>query len=164
LNRSHSVTAEVEIPATGVEGPICAMGGVTGGWSLYVKDKCLVYCYNCVGKYYFVKSKTELPTSTKAKIRFEFEKTGQEKFGAGGIGRLYLNDSKVAEGEIPHTVKFRFSADESFDIGRDTGSPVTSEYKAAAEFTGKIKNVVIDLGGERHHDIEAEGRVAMKRQ
>jgi hypothetical protein len=41
---------------------------------------------------------------------------------------------------------------------------VTSEYKAAAEFTGKIKNVVIDLGGERHQDIEAEGRVAMKRQ
>jgi arylsulfatase A-like enzyme len=164
LNRSHNITAEVEIPAAGAEGPICAMGGVTGGWSLYIKDKRLVYCYNCVGKYYFVRSTIELPTPTKAKLRFEFEKTGQEKFGAGGIGRLYLNDSKVAEGEIPHTVRFRFSADESFDIGRDTGSPVTSEYKAAAEFTGKIKKIVIDLVGERHHDPEAEARVAMKRQ
>jgi hypothetical protein len=41
---------------------------------------------------------------------------------------------------------------------------VTSEYEAAAQFTGKIKKVVIDLVGERHHDPEAEARVAMKRQ
>jgi hypothetical protein len=42
-NRSHRVTAEVEIPASGAEGPICAMGGASSGWSLYVKDRKFVY-------------------------------------------------------------------------------------------------------------------------
>jgi len=111
-----------------------------------------------------VRSKKEVP-SGNVNLRFEFEKTGKEKFGAGGIGRLYINDEKVAEAQIPQTVKFRYSADESFDVGHDTGSPVTNEYKAGAQFTGgNIEKVVIDLAGERHIDHEAETKIAMKRQ
>jgi hypothetical protein len=63
-------------------------------------------------------------------LRFEFEKTGKEKFGAGGIGGLYINNEKVGECQIPRRVKFRYSADECFDTGVDSGSPVTTEYKA----------------------------------
>lgn len=111
-----------------------------------------------------MRSKKEVP-SGNVNLRFEFEKTGKEKFGAGGIGRLYINDEKVAEAQIPRTVKFRYSADESFDVGHDTGSPVTDEYKAGAQFTGgNIEKVVIDLAGERHIDHEAETKIAMKRQ
>jgi arylsulfatase len=163
-NRSHSITAEVEIPVKGAEGPICAIGGVGSGWSLYLKDRRLVYCYNCVGEHYYIRSTKEVPSGKKTKLHFEFEKTGQQKFGAGGIGRLYIYNDKVGEGQIPRTVKFIYSADESFDIGRDTGSPVTDEYKAGSQFTGTIKRVVVDLVGERHVDLEAETRVAMKRQ
>jgi arylsulfatase len=70
----------------------------------------------------------------------------------------------VGEGQIPRTIRFRYSLDESFYIGRDAGSPVTDEYKAGAQFTGKIRKVVVDLVGEKHHDPEAEAKVAMKRQ
>ena len=109
-------------------------------------------------------SNVSLPTGTKTKFRFEFEKTGKEKYGAGGIGRLYIDDVKVGEAPIPQTIKFVFSLDESFDIGRDTGTPVTEEYKADAQFSGTIKKVSVDLVGERYVDLEAEARVAMKRQ
>src|SRR4029453_17516819 len=34
-NKSHSVTAEVEVPAAGAKGVIAAHGGHMGGWSLY---------------------------------------------------------------------------------------------------------------------------------
>ena len=98
------------------------------------------------------------------KLRFEFEKTGKEKFGAGGIGRLYINNDKVGEAEIPHTVRFIYELDETFDIGGDTGTPVTDEYKAGAIFTGIIEKVVIDLAGERHIDPETETKIVMKRQ
>ena len=78
---------------------------------------------------------------------------------------MYINNEKVGEAQIPKTVKFRYSADESFDIGRDSASPVTDEYKAGAEFTGgNIERVVIDLADEKQIDHEAETRVAMKRQ
>lgn len=62
-------------------------------------------------------------------------------------------------------MKFRYTLDESFDIGRDTASPASEEYKAGAQFTGEtIERVVIELAGERHIDHEAETKVAMKRQ
>jgi hypothetical protein len=113
----------------------------------------------------YIRSTKEVPIGEKVKLRYEFEKTGQEKFGAGGIGRLYINNDKVGEGQIPHTAKFRYSLDESFDIGRDSASPVSEEYKAGAQFSGGvIERVVIDLAGERHIDPEAEARIHLKRQ
>jgi arylsulfatase len=165
VNRSYTITAEVEIHTNEAEGPICAIGGVSNGWSLYVKDRRLIYCYNGLGKHIYIRSTKELPTGKKVKLRYQFEKTGQEKFGAGGIGKLFIDGDKVAEGQIPQTVKFRYTIDESFDIGRDTASPVSEEYKAGAQFTGgTIEKVVIDLVGEKHIDHEAETKVAMKRQ
>lgn len=166
VNRSYSITAEVDIPADGkVEGPICAIGGTGSGWSLYIKDRLLVYCYNFLTKLTYIRSTKQVPVGKKVNLRYEFEKTGQEKYGAGGIGRLYFDEEKVGEGQIPRTIGFRYSFDESFDIGRDTASPVTDEYKAGSRFTGgNIEKVVIDLTGERHVDHEAEARIAMKRQ
>jgi len=124
----------------------------------------LVHCYNYGGNCYYLRSSKEVPTGGIAKLLFEFKKTGQEKYGAGGIRRLYINGSEAGEGSIPQTIKFVYSLDESFDIGRDTGSPVTEEYKADTQFSGTINKVVIDLAGERLVDREAETRVAMKRQ
>jgi hypothetical protein len=164
-NRSYHITAEVEISADGkVEGPICALGGLGAGWSLYVKDRRLTYCMNCMGELYYVRSEKEVPVGKSVKLRFEFEKTGKERFGAGGVGRLYINDEKVGEGQIPRTVKFVYANYEGFDIGIDTGTPVTDEYKPGARFTGKIEKVKIDLFGERHIDPEAEIKAVMKSQ
>jgi hypothetical protein len=101
----------VDIPAAGAEGPICVIGGVSSGWSLYMKNQRLVHCYNNNGDLYYVRSAEDVPIGTKVKLRFDFEKTGKEKYGAGGIGRLYMNDEKVGEGEIQHTVRFIYSLD-----------------------------------------------------
>jgi arylsulfatase A-like enzyme len=159
-NRSYRVSAEVEIHEGGAEGPICAIGGIGSGWSLYIKDKKLVYCYNYVGKYYYLRSIDDVPTGT-VNLELEFEKTGKKKFGAGGIARLYINGNKAGELEIPHTVRFIYSMGESFDIGRDSGTAVTPEYKHRTEFTGTIKKVMIDLAGEKQRDPEAEVRMSL---
>ena len=45
-NKSHSVTAEIEVPEKGAEGVIIAQGANIGGWSLYAKRGKLKYCYN----------------------------------------------------------------------------------------------------------------------
>jgi arylsulfatase len=169
-NRSFTITAEVEIPArdpdegSRTEGPICAIGGTSLGWSLYIKDSRLVYCYNYLSKRLYIRSTKEVPIDGKVKLRYEFEKTGQEKFGAGGICRLFINDDKVGEGQILLTAKFRYSFGESFDIGRDSVSSVIEEYNARAQFSdGNIESVVIDLAGERHMDPEAEARIHLQR-
>jgi arylsulfatase len=158
-NRSHTITADVVVPEGGADGVLCAIGGVTAGWSFYVKDRKLVYCQNCVGTYYYVRSKEDVPAG-KLSLRFEFRKTGEHK----GTGRLYINDRVVGEGVIPHTVPNIYSATESFDVGCDFGSPVSEEYSPPFRFTGEIKKVTIDITGKPHRDVDAEMRTVMTRE
>ena len=62
-NKSHSVTAEVDVPSSGAEGVIITQGGQVGGWSLYAKDGKLKYCYNFFGiEYYFAAAETPIPS------------------------------------------------------------------------------------------------------
>ncbi len=158
-NRSWTMTAEVEIPEGGAAGPICAQGGDTNGWSLYVKDDKVVYCYNLIGlDFTYIRSEKPL-TPGRHSIRYEFEKTGQAQYGAGGTGRLYVDGEQVGEGEIPKTTAFIYSLDETFDVGCDKGSPVTEEYQVRAAFSGKVIKVDFDLKPDLHHDAEKHAEV-----
>jgi len=55
------------------------------------------------------------------------------------------NDKKVAEGRVEGTIFGRFSADETFDIGLDTGSPVSDQYASPFKFTGAINRIEVDI-------------------
>ena len=97
-NRSHTVTAGIEVPPGGGEGVILAQGGRFAGWTLYVKDGKLKYCYNWLDKQrYTIESKDPLPAG-KATVEFDFEYDGGG-VGKGGTGTLYVNGEKVAQGQ-----------------------------------------------------------------
>ena len=51
---------------------------------------------------------------------------------------LFVNDKQVAQGRVQKTVPARFSADEAFDIGLDTGSPVSAAYESPFKFSGNF--------------------------
>src|SRR5207245_9901151 len=79
-NKSHSVTAEIEVPQTGAEGVIIAQGANIGGWSFYAKNGKLKYCYNVAGgNYFYVESAAALPAG-EHQVRMEFAYAG------GGLG------------------------------------------------------------------------------
>jgi arylsulfatase A-like enzyme len=142
-NRSHTITAEIEVPQAGAEGVIIAQGGRFGGWSLYVKDGKLKYCYNWLDRErYTIESKDPLPAG-KVTVKFQFDYDGGG-IGKGGTGQLFVNDQKVAEGKIERTQPFIFSADETEDVGEDLGTPVSEDYKEGDNrFTGTIDKVTI---------------------
>ena len=143
-NRSHTITADVEVPKGGANGVILAQAGRFGGWSLYLKDGKPTYTYNWLGlKQYTVAAKQALPPG-KSTIRFEFVYDGGG-VGKGGTGTIYVNDKKVATGRIDQTQCCAFSADEGADVGEDEGTPVTEAYQVPFKFTGKIDKVTIDL-------------------
>jgi arylsulfatase len=82
-NKSHSVTAQIEVPESGADGVIIAQGGIIGGWSLYAKYGKLKYCYNVAGVYhYYVESAEPLPAG-EHQVRMEFDYAGGG-FGKGG--------------------------------------------------------------------------------
>ena len=61
-NASHTITADVDIPAGGASGVILAQGGKFGGWSFYLKDGKPTYHYNFLGlAHYTVASDKPLP-------------------------------------------------------------------------------------------------------
>jgi arylsulfatase len=168
FNRSHSITAEVVIPKDGAEGVIIVQGSRFGGYSLYVKNNRLHYVHNYVGiERYKVSSTRELPVG-ECKLAFEFEVTIEPDIpngkGAGGKGRLYVNDEKVGEGDIPVTCPITYGAGKGLLVGRNEGEPVTDEYEAPFEFMGTIKRLIVDVSGEPFHDAELEARIAMLRQ
>jgi arylsulfatase A-like enzyme len=160
-NRSHSITAEVEIPQNGANGVILAQAGRFGGWSLYVKDGKPTYTYNWLGlQRYTVAAEQALPAG-KSTIRFEFAYDG-DGVGKGGTGTLFVNGNTVAKGRIDRTQCCAFSADEGADVGADEGTPVTEAYKVPFKFTGKIVQVTIDLKEMKKadHDDAVQARKA----
>jgi arylsulfatase len=164
-NRSHKLVAEVEIPTGGAQGVIAAEGTRFGGWVLYVKDRRLCYAYNFLAVETWSLVGTELVPSGKCTLAYEFEKTGPERFGAGGIGRLFVNGVKAGELAIPRTVRFMFGLGGGLQIGRqENASPIVPEFAAPFAFTGTIRQVAIELEGAEQRDPKAEQRIALGRQ
>jgi len=152
-NRSHTITAEVDIPKSGAKGVLLAQAGRFGGWSFYLKDAKPTYTYNWLGlQRYTVAAKQALPAG-KATIRYEFAYDGGG-VGKGGTGTLFVNGKKVSTGRIDRTQCCAFSADEGADVGADEGTPVTEAYKVPFKFTGKIGKVTIELGDVKTADRE----------
>jgi arylsulfatase A-like enzyme len=143
-NKSHTISAEVEIPKNGANGAILAQAGRFGGWSFYLKNGKPMYTYNFLGlQRYTIAAKQAVPAG-KATIRFEFAYDGGG-IGKGGTGTLLVDGKTVATGRIEHTQCCAFSADEGADVGSDEGTPVTEAYKVPFKFTGKIAQVTIEL-------------------
>jgi arylsulfatase A-like enzyme len=151
-NRSHTITAEVEIPEGGANGVILCQAGRFGGWSLYIKDGKPWYTYNWVGlREYTIAASTPVPAG-KATIHFEFAYDGGG-FGKGGTGTITVNGQKVAEGRIENTNAYAFSGDEGADVGMDRETPVTENYREHDnQFTGKIDAVTVHLGAMKAED------------
>lgn len=144
-NRSHTITADLEIPQDGTEGVIICQGGRFGGWSLYTKGGKLNYAYNWCGlEQYKITTDKPLPTG-KVTIKFEFVYDGGG-LGKGGQGTLFVNEEKVAEKRIEHTASVIFSPDETADVGVDEATNVTDDYlERDNKFTGKIDKVIVSL-------------------
>ncbi len=145
-NRSHTITADVTIPAGGANGVVLCQAGRFGGWSLYLKDGKPTYTYNFLGLQRFTIPATKALPAGKATIRYEFAYDGGG-LGKGGVGTILVNGEKVAEGRIERTQPMIFSADEGADVGEDDETPVVEDYGIPApyRFTGKIAKITVDL-------------------
>jgi arylsulfatase A-like enzyme len=168
-NKSFSVTSEVEVPESGAEGVIIAQGGRFGGWSLYSHGGRAKFHYNVLGIKSFDVEAVEPIPSGRRQVRMEFAYDGGG-MGKGGNVTLYYDGTEVGSGRVDQTQGFVFSADETTDIGRETGTTVSHDYTAhTSRFNGKIDWVRIDLGedakdADHYVDPDERFRVAMARQ
>ena len=142
-NRSHRISAVIEMPEKGGEGVIVAEGGGSAGFSLYVQDGKLVYHFN-----WFERERTHIVSDIplpvgKSTVTMEFAYDGGG-IGKGGEAVIGINGQEVGRARIPNTVPGRFGID-TFGVGSDTGSPVSNTYKppyppSPARSSGSISN------------------------
>ena len=168
-NKSHAVTAEIDVPEAGAEGVIVAQGANIGGWSLYAKDGKLKYCYNFLGvEHFYVEAHQRLPPGDH-QVRMEFAYDGGG-LGKGGRQPCISTASRSVRvgGRTP--LPMIFSADDGCDVGQDTGAPSPKTTgRAAMPFNGSIKGVQIaiaDAAQSDDHKVSPEEaiRIAMARQ
>jgi N-sulphoglucosamine sulphohydrolase, C-terminal len=160
-NRSHRITAEVDLPEGDAEGILLAQGSVLGGYALFVLDGRLHYAHNFVGmEEHRVTSSGELPTGAHT-LGFRFDKTGEHQ----GRGTLLVDGEEVGSGEIPRFTPTRFSiTDAGLCCGYDVGMPVVDDYRAPFRFTGRLHRVVVEVDGDPFVDAEAEADLSLRAQ
>jgi hypothetical protein len=168
-NKSFSITAEIIAPERDTSGVIIAQGGRFGGIALYAKSGKAKFVYNVLGIREFAIEATQPIPAGKHQVRMEFAYDGGG-MGKGGNVTLYYDGQEVGQGRVEQTQGFIFSADETTDVGCESGTPVSPDYSAkTSRFTGKINWVQIDLGQDAAHadhfiSPEERLRVAMARQ
>ena len=153
LNKSYTITAEVEIPEGGAEGMIVTEGGRFGGYGLFLskgefgvgRGK-VVFLYNLLDLKRTMWEGPELEPG-KHTIVFDF-KPDEPGLGKGGTGVLSVDGKEVAKNTLDHTTPITFPEDETFDIGLDTRTGVAMveyRYDVPFKFTGKIEDLKFKL-------------------
>jgi arylsulfatase A-like enzyme len=156
LNKDYTITAEVTIPKGGAEGMIATMGGVFGGYGLYLLKGKPVFVYNLLN---LKRTRWEggvggadlmgralAPGKHTIVFDFKLESPG---LGKGGTGVLSVDGKELSRQTMEHSIPFLMSIDETFDIGCDTRTPVDASYELPFQFTGKIDQLTYKLGPEQ---------------
>jgi arylsulfatase len=156
LNKSYTITAEVEIPKDGGSGMIVTQGGRFGGYALFLSEGKLgvrkgkpVFLYNFLDLKRTVWDGPELSPG-KHTIVFDYT-ISKPGLGEGGTGVLSVDGKEVAKKSMEHGIPVTMPEDESFDVGSDTRSGVAMieyRYDPPFKFTGKIDKLTFNLEPE----------------
>jgi arylsulfatase len=138
-----TITADIEVGQTAADGVLAAIGGVISGWSLYIKDSKPTFYYNFFDIEHARIQSSEPVSPGQVTIRAEITPV-EAGPGKPADVRLLINGKEVGSGRVARTVPFRYGV-EPFDIGMDTVSPVSDEYKTPFPFEGRINQVTIEV-------------------
>jgi arylsulfatase len=124
---------------------LVTQGGLSGGYALMLESGRPVFHYNFanVAHYSVAADRALAPGKHTVVLDFRYDGGG---VGKGGVGTISVDGKQVAQGRIEHTMPARISFDETFDVGEDTGTPVSLDYDVPFAFTGTLDKVVVRLG------------------
>jgi hypothetical protein len=145
LGKSYTITAEVDVPASG-DGIIVTNGGRFGGYWLYLLKGKPVFDYNMLTLAQFRWAGQQPLSAGKHTIVFDYTYDGPG-IAKGGTGVLKVDGQVVDSHKQPASIAFLEVADETFDVGVDTRTGVNdNDYQVPFAFTGKIDKLTFKLG------------------
>jgi arylsulfatase A-like enzyme len=154
--RPWLITAEVEVTGQ-AEGVLYARGSHNVGHSLFLHAGQLHFDYNALGTHYRASAPLALgPGRHVITARFDRD-------GAGGQLTIGADGRDLDTVAIPSIIRMLGST--GLDIGRDSLSPVVSDYAPPFPFEGRIERITFSV--RRRPDAEevaATARVEMSRE
>ncbi|HKY64193.1 MAG TPA: arylsulfatase [bacterium] len=140
--RSNRIRMEVELKP-GASGVLYALGAFSGGLALWVDKGKLSYEYNL-----FEIARTRLDSTKplpvgKVTLEVETRLGPKPRDPAEVVARI--NGEEYLRGTVPVTAPFAFTANDAFDVGMDSYSPVSEAYydRAPFKYDGEIGKVDI---------------------
>jgi arylsulfatase len=154
LASSYNIKAEIEVPEGGGEGMLVTHGGRFAGYGFYLLQGKPVYLYNLFGMQRTRWEGKQALSPGKHTLEFDFKYDGlgaetlmygdPSGLGQGGTGTLKVDGKVVATRKIEKTIPMLMQWDESFDVGADTGSPVSDkDYQTPFRFNGKLNKLTL---------------------
>ncbi len=173
LDSSFIFRADVEIPQEGAEGMLVTQGGRFGGYGFYVLKGKPVFLYNLVDLQRTRWEGADVLSPGKHTLEFDFKYDGLgmgtlaynnvSGIGRGGTGLLRVDGKEVARKTIEHTIPLIMQWDENFDIGADTGTPVSDDYQVPFRFTGKLDKLMLAINRPKLTPEDVKKLMAMRR-
>ncbi|MBX3240382.1 MAG: arylsulfatase [Chitinophagaceae bacterium] len=140
IGANYNVTVQLADLKGSENGAIVAIGGVSGGWSIYMKNGTPYYVFNEYGEQRNL-IKGTVPLKGNATLELNVKENGP---GKPADAELLANGKLVGKVSTKRTPLSGYSLDETFDVGNDLGSPV-GDYKPYFKFNGNIKEVKVKL-------------------
>jgi len=155
LNRSYTITAEIEIPqGAGTEGMLVTDGGRFAGYGFYLLQDQPVFTWNLVGLERVKWQGKEKLAPGKHTLEFDWKYDGPG-LGKGGTGTLKVDGKTVDNHPMPRSLPITLMWDETFNVGLDTGTPADDrDYQVPFKFTGKISKLTVKLGPSEISPVE----------
>jgi arylsulfatase len=155
LDSSFNFKADVEIPDGGAEGIIVTQGGRFGGYGFYVLKGKPVFLWNLLDYKRVRWEGADALSPGKHRLEFDYKYNGlgvatlafnnMSGIGRGGTGVLKVDGKEVARNSMERSIPLILQWDENFDIGADTGTPVSDDYQVPFRFTGKLDQLTLTI-------------------
>jgi hypothetical protein len=146
LNRSYTITAEIEVPAGGAEGVLMTDGGRFAGYGFYLLKGVPVLTWDLIDLERVKWQGKDALQPGKHVLEFNWKYDGPG-LGKGGTGTLKVDGAMVDNHAMPKSLPIALMWSETFNVGIDTGTSVDdADYQVPFPFSGKIDKLTVKLG------------------
>jgi arylsulfatase A-like enzyme len=161
LDRSYTITADIEVPQGGAEGMLVTDGGRFGGYGFYLLKGNPVFTWNLIQLEIVKWQGKEALAPGKHMLEFDWKYDGPG-LGKGGTGTLKVDGKTVDSHPMAHSLGGGLPWSETFSVGIDTSTSVDEEdYQVPFAFTGKLNKVTVKVGPKQ---VSAEEKAAAEKK